>query len=66
MYMFFIELSGNGSHEASVVENVFCGIEQSVMECCGCQQENKIVTPMMVVQLELRSNISDVNRCLLI
>ena len=51
---------------ASIVENVFCGIEQSVVKCCGCQQEFKTSNPMMVVQLELRTNISHTNRCALI
>jgi hypothetical protein len=56
------ELPGNGSHEASVVQNVFCGIEQSVVKCSACQLENKIRTPMMVVQLEVRSSRTACNR----
>ena len=62
----FFDLTGNGLHVASIVENVFCGIEQSVVKCCGCQQEFKTSNPMMVVQLELRTNISHTNRCALI
>ena len=62
----FFHLTGNGLRVASIVENVFCGIEQSVVKCCGCQQEFKTSNPMMVVQLELRTNISHTNRCALI